>query len=101
MLKLLSIFIIVFAGMLALNCKPARSALTLNQLPNYNKESKDHILFLTFQITGEAGGKEKVRLTNATAGSGRMKDMLRPVHMPYQIIAIPRYSSGAVEREMA
>lgn len=101
MLKLLSTLLIAVAGLSAMNCRPGRSSLMVGQLPNYNRESKDHIIFLTFQITGEVGGREKVRLMYANAGNGRMKEMLRPVHFPYQIIAIPRYTTNTIEREMA
>lgn len=101
MLRSPSTFVICFACLLTLNCQPGRSALTINRIRNYDIESKDHILFLTFQLTGEAGGKEKVRLLGSTAGNGRMKNILHPVHFPYRIIAIPRYTTSAIEREMS
>ncbi|WP_353719581.1 hypothetical protein [Dyadobacter sp. 676] len=101
MLRLFSTAAILLAGLSLFECKPARSSLAVNQVPNYNPQSPDHILFLNFRITGAVSGKEEVQLVSASAGDGRMKDIARPVHSPYQIKAIPRFKTGAAGREMA
>ncbi|MCF0070047.1 hypothetical protein LZD49_06160 [Dyadobacter sp. CY261] len=100
MLRLSSTVAITLAGLLMIHCKPAQSTLTVGQISNYNANSPDHILFLNFRISGGVGGREKVELLSASAGDGKMKDIARSVHFPYQIKAIARYSASAVEREM-
>lgn len=93
-----------FVGFLVLisaGCGSGRSTLTVSEIPNYDKSVSDHILFLDFRVTAKnRDDREKVRLVKAISGSGRMKQIGRPVYDPYQIKAIPRYSTGAVEREM-
>nr|WP_295928396.1 hypothetical protein [uncultured Dyadobacter sp.] len=100
MLRLFSTVAITLAGLLMIRCKPAQSTLTIREIANYNANSADHILFLNFRISGGVGGKEKVELMSAHAGDGKMKDISRPVHFPYQIKAIPRYKTSAIGREM-
>lgn len=101
MLRLFSTVIIALAGLLLTECRSGRSTLKISELPNYDSQSPDHILFLNFRITGKPGGSERVELASATAGNGRMKDLRHPVHFPVQIKAIPRYTTSALETEMA
>ncbi|SDF32948.1 hypothetical protein SAMN04487996_11035 [Dyadobacter soli] len=91
---------IVLAGLLMLECRSGRAVLAVSELPDYNKQSADHIIFLNFRITGKPGGNERVELASANVGDGKMKDISRPVHSPYQIKAVPRYKTSAIEREM-
>ncbi|PSL24313.1 hypothetical protein [Dyadobacter jiangsuensis] len=100
---MLSIFptaAIALVGLLMFGCKSGRSVLTVSELPNYDTRSPDHLLFLTFRITGKPGGNERVELSSASVANGRMKNLAYPVHFPVQIKAIPRYSTSAVEQEM-
>lgn len=83
-----------------LQCKPARSILTISELPNYNSQSPDHILFLHFRMTGKPGGKERVELVSAKAATGRVKELGHPVTFPIYIMAIPRYNNDPAERAM-
>lgn len=83
-----------------MNCKPAQSILKTGMVANYDKAVKEHILFLEFVISAEAKGeREKVRLVNAVAGSGKMKELNSPVHGPYRIMVVPRYKTSALEKE--
>lgn len=93
--------LILLAALLVFQCKPARSALTISELPHYDSAVQDHILFLHFRISSKVGGgKEKVELISATAGSGRMKDIRRPVSFPVYINVVSRYTSDSLRREM-
>jgi hypothetical protein len=95
-----AIFIAVLAVLLV-GCGPGRSTLKISKVPNYDKAVSDHIFFLDFRVTAEnQGDREKVELVKAISGSGRMKNILRPVHYPYQIKAIPRYTTSALEKEL-
>lgn len=100
MLRMFTTVGLVLAGLLMTHCKPARSALTVGEVTNYNPGARDHILFLNFRISGSVGGREKVELVSAQAGDGRMKTIARDVHFPYQIKALARYSTGTIEQEM-
>ncbi|OJV14473.1 MAG: hypothetical protein BGO21_17270 [Dyadobacter sp. 50-39] len=101
MLRLLFPAVILLTGLLMFQCKPTRSVLTISELPNYNSQFQDHILFLHFRITGNpGGGKEKVELVSATVGNGRMKDIRRPVTFPVYINVVPRYAGDSLRREM-
>ncbi|MGV3600143.1 MAG: hypothetical protein ACO1N1_03010 [Dyadobacter fermentans] len=91
---------LMLAGLLMVQCKSAHSTLSVARMAGYTPAARDQILFLNFRITGTAGGGEEVTLASATAGEGKLKDLSRPVHFPYQIRAVPRYSSSAIEREM-
>lgn len=92
----IAILVLLFAG-----CGPGRSTLTISNVPNYDKSVSDHILFLDFRVTAEnQGDHEKVELVKAISGNGRMKNLMRPVHYPYQIKAIPRYTTSAIEKEL-
>lgn len=100
MLRLFSTIAIALAGLLMFACKSGRAVLTINELPNYDNRSIDHLLFLNFRITGRPGGNEQVELVSATVANGRMKNLPYPVHFPVQIKAIPRYATSALEYEM-
>lgn len=100
MLRLFATASIAFAGLLLLGCRSERSTLKISEIPNYDTQSPDHILFLNFRITGKPGGNENVALVSARAANGRMKDLYHPVNFPYHIKAVPRYSTNAIEREM-
>lgn len=100
MLRLISTAALVLAGLLMPGCKSGHSVLTTREIPNYDTQSPDHILFLNFRITGKPGGNENVELVGATAANGRMKDLQRPVDIPYHIKAVPRYSANEAGREM-
>jgi len=101
MLRLFSTVVIALAGLLMNECRSGRSTLKISELPNYDSKSPDHILFLNFRITGKPGGNEHVELASATVGNGRMKDLRHPVGFPVYITAIPRYTTSALEAEMA
>ncbi len=81
-------------------CKSAESVLKVSEMPNYDKKSADRMLFLNFRIStsGEAA-PEKVELVNAVSGNARLKNLVPPVHDPYQIKVIPRYSASRMEKE--
>lgn len=100
MLRLFYPVAIALAGLLMLNCRSARSALIISDLPNYDSQSADHILFLNFRITGKPDGHENVELITARAANGRMKELHRPVNFPFQIKAIPGYSGNIIAQEM-
>lgn len=93
--------VIAVLAVLLVGCGPGRSTLKISKVPNYDKSVSDHIFFLDFRVTAEnQGDREKVELVKAISGSGRMKNILRPVHYPYQIKAIPRYTTSALEKEL-
>lgn len=100
MLRLISTAAFVLAGLLMLGCRSGRSALTIRDIPNYDTQSPDHILFLNFRISGRPGGNENVQLVSATAANGRMKDLHHPVDFPYHIKAVPTSSPSGGGREM-
>jgi hypothetical protein len=81
-------------------CKSAESVLKVSEMPNYDKKSADRILFLNFRISTTGNSlSEKVELVNAVSGNARMKNLIPPVHDPYQIKVIPRYSASRMEME--
>ncbi|MCE6990007.1 hypothetical protein [Dyadobacter sp. CY323] len=70
----------------------------MREIPGYGAQVQDHILFLHFKIKdGGEGKNEKVEFLNATSGNGRMKNLAVPVHYPYQIKAVPRYTTSHFE----
>lgn len=97
---MLRFVIALLSGLFIMQCRTGRPALDISALPNYDKSSPDHILFLQFRISGEAGGKERVELVSANVANGRMKEMDSPVIFPVYLKAIPRYTTSAIEREM-
>ncbi|MCF0054099.1 hypothetical protein LXM25_28760 [Dyadobacter sp. LJ53] len=80
-----------------LGCKTAESTLSLQNVRNYDPGAANHILFLDFKITKRDGKTEIVELVNAVSGSGKLKNLATPVHSPYQISVIPRYSVSHAE----
>jgi hypothetical protein len=100
MLRLFATVAIALTGFLMLGCGSGQAVLTVDKIPNYDSRSPDHILFLHFRITGKPGGNERVALVSTQAANGRIKELYRPVEFPVHIKAIPRYTTGALEREM-
>ncbi|MCF0062930.1 hypothetical protein MUK70_07855 [Dyadobacter chenwenxiniae] len=80
-----------------LGCKTVESTLSLQNVRNYDPGAANHILFLDFKITKRDGRTEIVELVNAVSGSGKLKNLATPVHSPYQISVIPRYSVSHAE----
>jgi hypothetical protein len=83
-------FLLLFS---VISCHSSRKALQISSIPNYDPTTKDHIVFLTFEIS-KNGNTEKVKLINSVAGSGRMKNLAAPVHQLYGISVIRYYSDG-------
>ena len=70
-------------------------------ITNYDKAVKEHILFLEFKISSDANGKhENVKLVSAVSGNGKMKDLNNPVLDPYRIVAVPRYKTSILVKEL-
>jgi hypothetical protein len=77
-----------------MHCKSGQSVLNVSDISGYDKNGKDHIIFLNFKIRDQGRGRnEKVTLVNATSGNGRFKGLMAPVHYPYQIHVVPRYNN--------
>ena len=100
MLKRSSILLLIFCSQLV-HCRPAKSYVRTQELPNYDKNSIDHILFLDFQITQEKeNGAVKAELINAIAGNGKMKDLGSDRVHPDQIKAVHYFSDRRTPVEM-
>lgn len=89
--------LILMIGVALTGCKTSESSLTVQNVRNYDPNAANHILFLDFKITKRNGKTEAVELVNAVSGSGKLKNMAAPIHSPYQISVIPRYSVGHLE----
>jgi hypothetical protein len=92
-----NLIVIFIASAHIVGCKSAESVVKVSEMENYKKESADHILFLNFRISTGRGASEKVELVNSVSGSGRMKNLVAPVHGAHQIKVVPRYSAGRME----
>lgn len=83
------------------HCRQAKSYVRAADLPNYNKNSTDHVLFLDFQITQEKErAKIKAVLVNAMAGNGKMKDLVSGRHYPDHIKVVHYFSDRRTPVEM-
>ncbi|SEI97175.1 hypothetical protein SAMN04487995_2812 [Dyadobacter koreensis] len=75
MLKRSVLFLFILSLQL-INCKQAKSFVSASELPNYDRQAADHILFLDFLLTQEGkNAAVKAKLVNSIAGNGRMKDL--------------------------
>ena len=99
MMNKLSFFLIMIAAQL-LGCKTSESTLSVQNVRNYDPNAANQILFLDLKIIKRDGKTETVELVNAVSGSGKLKNMAAPVHSPYQISVIPRYSISHMEIPM-
>ncbi|MCF2489476.1 hypothetical protein [Dyadobacter sp. CY347] len=89
--------LIIMVGIALTGCRTSESTLSIQNVRNYDPKAANHILFLDFKITKRNGKTEAVELVNAVSGSGTLKNRTAPVHSPYQINVIPRYSVGHME----
>jgi len=70
--------------MVLIGCTTSKTTVHLKTLPNYENAATTHILFFNFEISGKID-HEKVKLVNAIAGSGRMKNLSVDVHQENRI----------------
>lgn len=67
----------------------------------FNPESADQILFLEFRVSQpEKGSLEQISLVSSVSGTGKLKNLRRPVEYPYRIQVVPRYRTSAFEVPM-
>lgn len=71
-------------AMALIGCKTTKDTVHLRVMPNYENAPTAHILFFNFAISGEIY-HENVKLINAIAGSGRMKNLSVNVHQQNRI----------------
>lgn len=90
MLRRSTILLLIICFQLV-HCRQAKSYVSAKDLPNYNKNSTEHILFFDFQITQD-NGKVKAELVNAIAGNGKMKDLVSGRSYPEQIKVVHYFS---------
>lgn len=84
-----------FLGLCLTACNGSRSTLNVASLLNYNKEVPDHIIFLNFEITAlNRLDGEKVTLTHAVSGSGRIRNLEGHVDDRNYIRVVKRYADG-------
>lgn len=90
--------LLLLIGLQLTHCKSGQSVLNVSDISGYDKNGKDHIIFLNFKIRDQGRRKnERVTLMNATSGNGRFKGLTAPVHYPYQIHVVPRYNTSHLE----
>ncbi|MCF2446389.1 hypothetical protein L0657_20695 [Dyadobacter sp. CY345] len=75
MLRRSALFLIILSWQMV-NCRQAKSFVSISKLPNYDTQAADHILFLDFLITQSGDNAPvKAKLVNSIAGNGKMKDL--------------------------
>ena len=100
MLRRSTILLLILCFQLV-HCRQARSYVRTQDLPNYDKNIANHILFLDFQITQDKEkGAVKAELINAIAGNGKMKDQGPGSSYPDQIKVVHYFSDRRTPVEM-
>ena len=98
MIKYLS-FLVFLVGVLS-GCSVSIPIIDAENIENFDKLAKDHILFLTFDIKKNKGQKpEIVTLLNSVAGSGKMKKLKTGVENPFQIKSIQYFNDAKLPIE--
>ena len=75
MLRRSALFLFILSWQLV-NCRQAKSFVSASELPSYDRQATDHILFLDFLITQESkNAPVTAKLVHSIAGSGKMKNL--------------------------
>ena len=89
-LAFLSLIIVVLAS-----CAVSIPTINAENIENFDKLAKNHILFLTFDIKKNKGQiPETVSLLSSVAGSGKMKNLKTGTDNPFQIKSIQYFSNA-------